>query len=86
MLRLIGEHKEHGGEGIEVVCGSHSRDEAFVFARHARENRLLASAGSDYHGPDSTYLELGRLPPLPEGCVPIWADWEAMRLPRAASA
>jgi predicted metal-dependent phosphoesterase TrpH len=86
LLGLIGEHKEHGGEGIEVVCGSHSRDDAFVFARHARENRLLASAGSDYHGPDSTYLGLGRLPPLPDGCVPIWADWEAMRLPRAASA
>jgi predicted metal-dependent phosphoesterase TrpH len=86
MLRLIGEHRELGGEGIEVLSGSHSKDDAFVFARHARENRLLASAGSDYHGPDSPNLDLGRLPPLPEGCVPIWAEWKAIRLPRAASA
>ncbi|KAA6184721.1 PHP domain-containing protein [Thiohalocapsa marina] len=72
MLRFIGEFRECGGRGIEVVSGSHSRDDAFVFARHAAESRLLASAGSDYHGPDNAWLELGRLPPLPEGCTPIW--------------
>ena len=75
MLRLLGEFREHGGEGIEVVCGSHSRDDAFVFARHAREHRLFASVGSDFHRPDGPLLELGRLPPLPEGCTPIWAGW-----------
>jgi predicted metal-dependent phosphoesterase TrpH len=75
LRRLIGELKEAGGVGIEVVSGSHSRDDCFVFARHAREHGLLASAGSDYHGPEDAWLELGRLPPLPEGCTPIWADW-----------
>jgi hypothetical protein len=85
LRRLIGELKEHGGAGIEVVSGSHSRDEYPVFARHARENGLLASAGSDYHGPENPWLELGRLPPLPVGCTPIWADWEGRGLLRAAS-
>lgn len=75
MLRLLGEFREHGGAAVEVVTGSHSRDDAFTFARHAREQRLLASAGSDYHGPENPWLELGRLPALPEGCVPIWHDW-----------
>jgi len=75
MQRLLGEFRELGGVGVEVVTGSHSRDEAFTFARHAREQRLRASAGSDYHGPENPWLELGRLPPLPEGCVPIWRDW-----------
>ncbi len=75
MLTLLGEFREHGGVGLEVVTGSHSRDDAFNFARHAREQRLLASAGSDYHGPEHPWLELGRLPPLPEGCTPIWHDW-----------
>ncbi|MGA7980285.1 MAG: PHP domain-containing protein [Chromatiaceae bacterium] len=83
LRRLIGELKELGGEGIEVVSGSHSRDECFVFARHARENRLLASAGSDYHGPENPWLELGRLPPLPEGCTPIWERWAPARVPPA---
>ncbi|NKN33345.1 PHP domain-containing protein [Marichromatium bheemlicum] len=81
LLQLIGEFREHGGGGIEVVTSSHSRDEVFTFARHAREQRLLASAGSDYHGPEQPWLVLGRLPPLPDGCVPIWRDWS---LPRGA--
>jgi 3',5'-nucleoside bisphosphate phosphatase len=83
LRRLIGEFKEAGGTGMEVVSGSHSRDDCFVFARHAREHRLLASAGSDYHGPEDAWLELGRLPPLPDGCIPIWVDWA---LPAAARA
>ena len=75
MCQLIGQFQELGGEGIEVVSGSHNRDEAFVFARHARDNQLLASAGSDYHGPEKPWIQLGALPPLPDGCTPIWADW-----------
>jgi len=85
LRRMIGEFKEAGGVGMEVVSGSHSRDEYLVFARHAREHGLLASVGSDYHGPENPWLELGRLPPLPKGCTPIWADWEGRGLPRAAS-
>ncbi|TVQ90471.1 MAG: PHP domain-containing protein [Chromatiaceae bacterium] len=73
LRRFIGEFRECGGRGIEVVSGSHSRDDYFVYARHAREHRLLASAGSDYHGPDNPWVELGRLAPLPDGCTPIWS-------------
>ena len=75
LRRLIGEFRECGGEGIEVVSGSHSRDDAFVMGRHAGEFQLLASAGSDYHGPEHPWLELGRLPGLPDGCRPIWHNW-----------
>jgi predicted metal-dependent phosphoesterase TrpH len=82
LLRLVGEFKEHEGAGIEAVSGSHSRDDAFNFARLAREQRLLASAGSDFHGPQlalsaHAWMDLGRLPALPEGCTPIWHDWPA---------
>jgi predicted metal-dependent phosphoesterase TrpH len=76
-LRLLGEFRELGGAALEVVSGSHSRDDCFVMGRHARDLRLLASAGSDYHGPEHPWLELGRMPPLPEGCTPVWADWPA---------
>lgn len=78
MQALLGEFRELGGAGVEVVSGSHSRDDAFTFARHAREQGLMASAGSDYHGPESPWVELGRLARLPEGCLPIWHDWPEM--------
>ena len=75
LRRLIGEFAAAGGEALEVVSGSHSRDDYFTMARHARDFGLLASAGSDYHGPEHPWIELGRLPELPDGCKAIWKDW-----------
>ena len=75
LLRLIGEFKELGGDALEVISGSHSKDECFTMAKHARDFDLLASAGSDFHGPENPWIELGRLPALPQGCEPIWSRW-----------
>lgn len=75
LRRLIGEFAETGGAALEVVSGSHSRDDYFTMARHARDFGLLASAGSDYHGPEHPWIELGRLPELPDGCKAVWKDW-----------
>lgn len=75
LLRLIGEFKELGGDGLEVVSGSHSKDECFTMAKHAKDHGLLASAGSDFHGPENPWIELGKLPTLPQGCEPIWNSW-----------
>ena len=86
LLRLVGQFKELGGVGIEVVSGSHNRDESLLFARFAQENSLLASVGSDFHGPENPWVELGCLDPLPAGCTPIWFDWEDQGLPWVAFA
>ena len=75
LRRLIGEFVEVGGEAIEVVSGSHSREDYFTVAAHAQDFGLLASAGSDYHGPEHPWIELGRLPELPRGCKAIWQEW-----------
>ena len=75
LRRLVGEFVALGGAALEVVSGSHSRDDYFAMARLAREFGLMASAGSDYHGPEHPWIELGRLPELPEGCKAIWKDW-----------
>jgi hypothetical protein len=72
LKRLVGEFREAGGIGLEVVSGSHSRDETLHMAAVSREHRLFASCGSDYHGPEKPWVELGRLRRLPEGCIPIW--------------
>ena len=75
LRRLFKEFVELGGDALEVVSGSHSRDDYFSMAKHAREFNLLASAGSDFHTPDNPWITLGRLPMLPDGCRPIWHDW-----------
>jgi hypothetical protein len=75
LRRLIGEFAELGGRALEVVSGSHSRDDYFTMAQHARDFGLAASAGSDYHGPENPWIELGRLPDLPPGCRAVWKDW-----------
>jgi predicted metal-dependent phosphoesterase TrpH len=75
LRRFFGEFKAAGGEGIEVVTGSHSPEQYGEFARLAREFEFLASRGSDFHGPEESLADLGRLPPLPADLKPVWHDW-----------
>jgi predicted metal-dependent phosphoesterase TrpH len=75
LRRFLGEFKAAGGEGIEVVTGSHSPEQYGEFARLAREFEFLASRGSDFHGPEESLADLGRLPPLPADLKPVWHDW-----------
>ncbi len=76
LRRLIDQFKAVGGDGIEVVSGSHSKEDVFKIKQHALDFQLLASAGSDYHGPEHRYIDMGKLSPLPESCTPIWKDWD----------
>ena len=76
---LIEEFRESGGTAMEVVCGSHTRDQYGRFATLAREFGLRASRGSDFHDPVESRVELGSLPPLPDAVVPVWYDWPAAR-------
>jgi predicted metal-dependent phosphoesterase TrpH len=71
--RLLGEFVELGGRAVEVVTGSHAPDEFVTWARHARRFGLLASAGSDFHGPGEGHRDLGNVPALPAGCDPVWS-------------
>lgn len=81
---MLQEFIELGGEGLEVISGSHSREDNANMARLAREFGLLASVGSDYHGPECPWLSLGRLAPLPDGLTPIWHDWRERGIARSA--
>lgn len=69
---LFKELKTLGANGIEVVSGSHSKDENQTMAQHALDFGFPASQGSDYHGPDKPWVQLGRLPPMHYRCTPIW--------------
>jgi predicted metal-dependent phosphoesterase TrpH len=75
MRQLLGEFKDAGGHAIEVLSPSHTAAQAAEFAAHVRHYGLRASGGSDFHGPGEGWLDLGDLPELPAGVVPVWADW-----------
>ncbi len=69
---LFSEFKNHGGQGVEVVTGSHSAAEYLTYADTAREFGLAASRGSDFHSPEESHTELGTLPHLPGRLTPVW--------------
>lgn len=77
LRELLAEFAELGGQGLEVVSGSHTPPQYAEFARYATEFGLLSSCGSDFHGPGESYRDLGRLPDLPLECQPVWQAWEA---------
>lgn len=72
MRRFLGDFRDMGGEAIEVVSGSHSLDDVGTFGRLAREYGFYASRGSDFHGPNESYVDLGMLGYLPDGLKPVW--------------
>ena len=69
---LFTEFKAHGGRGVEVVTGSHTAAEYVKYAESAKEFDLAASRGSDFHSPNESHTDLGKLPFLPGGLIPVW--------------
>lgn len=69
---LFSEFKAHGGQGVEVVTGSHTAAEYVEYAAVAKEFDMVASRGSDFHSPDESRIDLGTLPLLPGDLTPVW--------------
>lgn len=69
---LFTEFRAHGGEGVEVVTGSHTPAEYIVYAEAAKEYGLAASRGSDFHSPEESHADLGSLPFLSGELTPVW--------------
>ena len=69
---LVDDFINAGGRAMEVVSGKqlakHTRDLANI----CRQKNLLASCGSDFHQPEQSWADLGRFPPLPRECSPVW--------------
>lgn len=79
---LVQEFRDIGGQGIEVVSGSHTPADFAKFGKWSRDFDLPASRGSDFHDPFESNYDLGLLPRLPDTLLPLWAGWEdVMRLP-----
>jgi predicted metal-dependent phosphoesterase TrpH len=80
---LFTEFIAHGGQGVEVITGSHSTPEQQRYAETAIEFDLLASRGSDFHSPAESRTDLGALPDLPGRLRPVWEALQH-RVQRAA--
>ena len=76
LSELYAEFKELGGRGIEVVTGSHTKDEYKTFAKVALQHGFLASRGSDFHSPTESHVDLGTLPDLPSQLQPVWLEFQ----------
>jgi predicted metal-dependent phosphoesterase TrpH len=74
LRELFAAFRDLGGRGIEVLSGSSKDDEVREFSRIAREFAFLASRGSDFHGPGESWIDLGKMPDLPEDLTPVWSQ------------
>lgn len=73
LRKIFDAFKALGGEGIEVLSGSQNAADTQEMARIAREYGFLASRASDFHGPGESWIDLGKMPVLPEGLTPVWS-------------
>ena len=70
---LFTEFKAHGGQGVEVMTGAHGQADYVKYAGFCQEFGLAASRGSDFHSPEESHTDLGKLPDLPGSVTPVWA-------------
>ncbi len=71
MHEFLSEFKQLGGVGIEVVTGSHTPDQYLEYAKMANRYGFLASAGSDFHAPSESLVDVGCLPDFPCKVNPV---------------
>lgn len=59
-----------GVEGIEIFNNYHTQEQQKYFTGKARQNNLLMTAGSDFHGKNKPKIQLGQYPCA--DCSQIW--------------
>lgn len=72
LQRFLEEFKACGGSGMEVCVSGMKPEQSAYLAQLCEKYELMASRGSDFHRPDSPWVELGRIAPLPERVMPVW--------------
>lgn len=69
---LLCEFREAGGVALEVATSVHTREQVRRYAQVALEFGFEGSRGSDFHGPNESHAELGRVHAVPDGLKPVW--------------
>ena len=75
LTALATEFRAAGGHALEVASGPQNPDVTDRLARLCNALELHASCGSDFHGPHQPWTDLGKFPPLPLACRPVWELW-----------
>ncbi len=69
---LCDDFKQAGGQALEVVSGNQPTKRAASLVELCNDFQFYASCGSDFHGPVSKWSNLGKMPPFPTECRPVW--------------
>lgn len=80
--KLVAAFVEGGGHALEVSNGAQVDSQVGMLANTVREFGLLASAGSDFHGPRQ-WSELGSYRALPADLPVLWRRLTRMEHPTA---
>lgn len=76
LRRLLTDFSEYGGTGIEVVSGNENPQHVRTLETVCRDFSLSASVGSDFHGPYSSWSQLGKYTAIQEASLsPVWHKW-----------
>lgn len=74
--RLVLAFSLMGGDAIELAAEQRQRQKTPQLKRLCQRYELAASVGSDFHSPDASWTDVGRVDPLPAGVVPVWSLWD----------
>lgn len=80
--KLVAAFVEGGGHALEVSNGPQVDSQVGMLANTTREFGLLASAGSDFHGPRQ-WSELGSYRAPPDDLAPLWPQLTRQEHPLA---
>jgi len=75
MKLLLAAFSQAGGGAVEVVTSTMESSFTQRMSEMCEEFNLLASQGSDFHGP-KPWAELGRFPKMPSQLTPVWTHWQ----------
>lgn len=73
---LLSDFKAAGGQAMEVISGTQQVQQTEYLAALAERYQMLASVGSDFHHPDFSWSEVGKIAKLPAHCQPVWSAWQ----------
>lgn len=68
---LVREFKRFGGDGIELTSAGQSKAKSHFFADSCRKHQLCGSLGSDFHSPQESRIDIGRIPVFPDRVTSI---------------
>ena len=75
---LIRDFKLAGGKALEVQGANLPHSQVEQMVRFCQQFELAGSQGSDFHNPDWSWVDIGRLPPAwPKNVVPVWDLWDS---------